>query len=1674
MLFAIGLLTPTSARAQIDDAQYRADLSALGSLPTRAVGTDGYYKAADYLEQQIKALGPNVELQRHEFPALVPVTKSATLSIGGRDERVYPFWPAVVRVNATPAEGLGGNAVYVGEGAFETVKPASVYEQIAVVEGNASRGGWQQVAAFGPKAILILGSDDQTNTALRTHDLTIPLNIPRFYVPSGPLADSLRKGVDGPVTLRASVNWERRTLRNYYAFVKPARPAPDGWTQSSPPAALMFSVPFEAGGLVPDLASGAGQAINTAAGLALLRDVAKSPLDRPVVVYFSGGDSLQYQASRNMLMALADPPVIWRTALDELRVKQQAVERDLGRLRALLAKPDQIDVVEDASAIDRVKKLIETDSTLEQDRLFRLRILPKEARTSGQEAELTELEQNQITLSNLRFAVERRPEELREPDKNELARRYIRRAIVRLGGEPQAQAGLVQQYAERQGELTRRIELYEWLAGALGRNKNPGDKTNNSRLIELLVGLDLSDQGVRVGPMFWGTYFRQNVISVIQDYGEWMTRQLRAAQDGKEQVAWLDDNAKRVLDLEPLGNARSPQSWLTADLPLPSEIGQAWGVPAFSMVTLDDLRLRRDTPADDLSKLSPEAIDRNILPQVRAVRSLFRSAWNDARFRGPVEVKWDRTQFTGQVVSPAPGRPVPDLPREGFVAAAYFVNDNLRPVPGVRWLPYTMGVRKNQVVETDAEGSYRYEGLPKIGPGDDMTRYAALVYQMTPDTGAITATTDLVKSAEEKKWWYADLKTNVTPIRSPVFNAAEFSLIGLYDPRFLQGLGEVQLLDARRNASPQRYGMMIHREAMAGFIEPDMLSLLIFRYGRVGNRLLLLNVDPQRAGKGPSEGARGFTLGQLNDLGPLSVQTTEDFHTLDEVRLNDYRRAGVQSALVDGLHKAAGEQLVDAKEALRADDGQEMVRNANGAWSDEARVYQAAQDMARDVVRAAIFLLLLCVPFSFCMERLLIGTPNIYKQIAYGCLIFAIMTAALWSFHPAFKISSSPLIIILAFAIIFMSIVVISVVYGKFDTELKRIRSGRGTTEGASFARTSVLMSAVLLGIANMRKRKFRTALTAITIVLITFAVLCFTSASVYVGTTALPTGVDSSHPGIMLRQRGWRPMPGPVLENLAAVLGKDSVGRIAQRYWNVSAGDSNNMLHVVAPGDGRQPPTVFPAQAALGLTGAEADVSPELVNVLGKDNFARLARGERVIFLSNTIAQQLGVVQNQVVKLGGIDLQVAFVFSADDFDQRVLTLSGEPLAPLKYSSGALDAGGRRLDDQSSVESLDLDPDAAASELSAGNYEHLSSTRFVIIPAEISRLLPSSSLRSLAFREPNFEKVKPTADELARRFAVAMFAGFEDGVKMVSAGNLSSVKGGAAVAVPLAIAGLIVFNTMMGSIAERRKEIHVYTSLGLAPLHVGALFVAEAMTYGLIGTVFGYVIGQGVGTLLLKLGWLGGVTLNYSGTSAMLTMGLILIIVLLSALVPARLASKIAAPSIDRSWKVPLPRGDEIVATLPFTINKTAADGALAYLAEFFEAHQEGSIGKFSAGKVEAFTIEDDKPGLTPGDSRGLKTVIWLTPFDLGVRQHLMLLIHPGQYPEIYEVQVVLQRLSGDDGSWYRMNRTFLTELRKQFLAWRSLSPQRMLDYVEESKSLFAQVPARVVTTAPGEQVRLA
>ena len=57
-----------------------------------------------------------------------------------------------------------------------------------------------------------------------------------------------------------------------------------------------------------------------------------------------------------------------------------------------------------------------------------------------------------------------------------------------------------------------------------------------------------------------------------------------------------------------------------------------------------------------------------IIPQLQGLIDLFAHACADPKFHGPVELKRLEQSFSGQVVSPSPGKPVPDLPRDGFLA----------------------------------------------------------------------------------------------------------------------------------------------------------------------------------------------------------------------------------------------------------------------------------------------------------------------------------------------------------------------------------------------------------------------------------------------------------------------------------------------------------------------------------------------------------------------------------------------------------------------------------------------------------------------------------------------------------------------------------------------------------------------------------------------------------------------------------------------------------------------------------------------------------------------------------------------------------------------------------------------------------------------------------------------
>ena len=286
----------------------------------------------------------------------------------------------------------------------------------------------------------------------------------------------------------------------------------------------------------------------------------------------------------------------------------------------------------------------------------------------------------------------------------------------------------------------------------------------------------------------------------------------------------------------------------------------------------------------------------------------------------------------------------------------------------------------------------------------------------------------------------------------------------------------------------------------------------------------------------------------------------------------------------------------------------------------------------------------------------------------------------------------------------------------------------------------------------------------------------------------------------------------------------------------------------------------------------------------------------------------------------------------------------------------------------------------------------------------------------------------------------------DNGVYRHLLGTVLKASGARDLFFPIVLGGLVIFGTMLGSVADRKKEIYTFSALGLAPRHVATLFFAESMVYALIGGLGGYLLAQGTLKLLglaSEYGLVRVPEMNMSSTNTIATILIVMVTVLISSVYPAIKASKSANPGLMRTWRPPAPVGDVMDLVFPFTVSQYDITGVVSFLMEHFGNHSDTGLGRFMTSDVKLAREANGDLGL---DAR-----LALAPFDLGVSQTFVLRSTPSEIPGIDEVRVVLHRLSGQPKDWQRLNKVFLDDLRQQFLIWRSIPPETMEHYRQQT-----------------------
>ncbi|MXZ74795.1 MAG: FtsX-like permease family protein [Gemmatimonadetes bacterium] len=1128
---------------------------------------------------------------------------------------------------------------------------------------------------------------------------------------------------------------------------------------------------------------------------------------------------------------------------------------------------------------------------------------------------------------------------------------------------------------------------------------------------DLFLGLDLTSRADQVGLFSYGDFifFTSNLDILYEPYAD---RYLNYAR----KAGVHDDEDSRTAYLNTLTHPlRSQESFMPAGPAFDHEMVTLAGLHGMTFATVNDNRLLIDTPKDRI-----EYVDfPNLVRQIRTLGTLLPAMLSD-----PVAFDVDESIRLKDEGRDIEGRVLEFDRTVDFFKPNTPVSDALVVYePGYQ---SHSGVRGFMVTHADSLGHFRHS-MVRFPRGPTELRS----YGLAAD-GRIVYAPDL---GEEGNATFPLAVPNSSKVNNTIqvlFPCEEINLFDIVDPGVFVALDNLTVL-GRDNSPLRKYGAAFVEDqsffgnwmtnAAVVFARPEDRVKMFMSSGPRGVKYLLTNTPESWLDEPPvsiSDDAmalaqgRGFTADQGLILYPF-YQSALDLWSLNRARLMKLEDHGVTNARAAELHEESTEALRAAREALENRRYDAFAARSREAWGFEARAYPDVRYAADDTVDGIVFYFMLLVPFCFFLERLFFGFTDIRKRLASVGVIFAAVFMLLQNVHPAFQLSLTPYMVFLAFLILAMALIIITMIVTRFDTEMKNLtRSAAGLHE-ADIGRLSATAVAISLGISNLRKRKMRTALTAVTLTLLTFTVLSFTSFRTGIQFYTLDRENTPPYDGVLMRSLSWHSLPTsflPYVENAF-----EDQADVVPRSWYEPEDMVSPYIDLRVRGKG----TATTVQSILGLHADEPAVTAlDRYLVPGGRWFAPDERS--ACLLPTELAERLDVGPEDVgtaeVEILGGRYTVIGLLDSDGFDA-YRDMDDESIMPASFSMT------RTL--------TDMDIEVFMSTIQAS--EHLPSRNVLVLPYRQTLDL-NGSTRSVAIAGfADGEELRDSVEAFMSRVLLAVFVGMEDEVRVYSSLGATSVSGLANLIIPVLIAAFLVLNTMMGAVFERFREIGVYSAVGLAPNHVAALFIAEAAVFATLGAVFGYLSGQIITMGLSQWDLLGGMSLNYSSLSTVYATMVVMAIVFLSTLYPAKKAADMTVEDVTRRWSPPPPDEDDWCFEFPFTVTVPEALPLSGYLNHIFQTHEDSS--------AEDFVAEGTTLDAIPGDNYDtyhVASTVWLAPYDLAISQDVRLELEPVLHEKLYRILIVIHRRSGDLAQWQTINRRFFTVLRKRFLVWRTLA----------------------------------
>jgi hypothetical protein len=1590
LILLIGLLWAPAATGAVTEKNlpdsFSDVINRFSSLKDRSTGSDGNAAAAKFLKEKFETLGyKEVGSYRFSVPVIQHARSQLTLPNYNRPVELHPITGNAVTPQTIAAPGFSGPLIYAGRGELAELNGKSVKGAILLMEMDSGKN-WLHAANLGARALIYIDRENSTRTLFEEKFELSPLQFPRFWMSRAQARDvfgDFERAANGQVAAEARLvsqtHWQRVSSENIYCIV-------EGTDPTLKERLVMVEAFYDSTAIVAGMSPGADEAVGIATLLELARFLKEQPPKRSVLLIASSGHAQTLAGFREMIWSISARSKDMRKLQKEFKALVKEKRKTIKLLNTMSVDSATGNEPLDEETGRILKTAIDQRLKTESDRVSRhLMRLRLEQKTAANTKQIQKLAEERLTLRRLMWSSDF--SDLTADDRQALAE-LLPKAI----DDQKAILSDVRRHAREIGDgraFRSQVRQYD---------------------LDAAVSLHLSSHGDGFGAFNYGWAFpfrprinRTVIYSTIDGV-------LREGADRIEKELGYTGMYKD--SLRP-SRKRSWQSYFLDKPPLGGELTALGAIHGLTFVTTHDARARWGSPLD-----TPEHVDTAFaLKQSAVVCRLIEHLAQAPRLHDDIFPRFGYSAVLG---------------RAKFLRHGELFAD--QPAPGTVLLCYQGPARFYVMV--DHLGNFYLRGV-----ADKKHSYHKIIiegYKFHPESGDIIWTIDknkTGKAAYRVKMYRRLMETDLV-----MFASSGITFFNLLEPRTFRHLSKVNIIDGRRESDPLRWFMSrldtwISEYANAStitttFLEPGTPLKITLSDTVLRNKLVLTN-----ASKDKSTGV-GYMVGHTPFLFRTEYQVAKDMWTLLEPRISNLERRGIFNERIRTLQNEGLEALSTAQSTYENKLYDRSSEASVRSWALATRVYDDVEKTQKDVLYGVLFYIALFVPFAFCMERLLFCYANIYKRIVAFIGILVLLIALIYYVHPAFQLAYSPMVVILAFFIMGLSLMVTLIIFFRFEGEMTQLQTRAKLIQAEELGRWKAFVAAFLLGVSNLRRRRLRTALTCATLVILTFTIMSFTAVKSMRHHARLLYEPTAPYNGFLLKNVNWRDLPVQALEFIANNF--SGKGLSVPRVW-LEDQDRTRTTRIPVYHKGRS----FEAQGLVGLSHLEPRVSG-LDEILIGGRW--LAENElNTVLLPDRMAQSLGINPQKpagaTVSMWGMPFEVVGVFSGKKLQQRT-DLDGEPLTPATFP--------REVSAEMTEEELDAMESGDDVREFQSLYQHIAGDLTLIIPYR-SLLAAGGHLKGVAIVPHENLSIQQEAQNLVDRFGLTLFSGEADGTYLYHASDTMRYSGVPNIIIPIIISVFIVLNTMIGSVYERKREIGIYTSVGLAPSHVSFLFIAEAMALAVISVVLGYLLAQTSAKLFAETSLWSGITVNYSSWAGVAAMVLVIIVVLVSVLYPSKVAGEIAIPDVNRAWTLPKAVGNTLEVTLPFYMSYAEHRSIGGFLLEYFQGHQDVSHGLFSTGDIKFGFSCQTAPGLAGDDEDcpeadceydaclQMRASVWLAPFDFGINQRVELQFCPAvDEVGFLEIKMHLTRESGEANAWHRINKGFLHNIRKQLLLWRS------------------------------------